>query len=107
MRVEFTIKIKKPDLHTRHPSLPMHRILLSLLALTSFARGAEIKLEGDFKGPLGLQLYSLRETFKADPAAAFDKTRDLGFKYVEVYAAIPLSPEKTREELAARGITPI
>jgi sugar phosphate isomerase/epimerase len=85
----------------------MHRILLSLLALTSIATAGEIKLEGDFKGPLGLQLYSLRERFKTDPIGAFDQTRDLGFKYVEVYAQIPLPPEKTKEELTARGITPI
>ena len=92
---------------SRRTSHSMKRFLLPLLALATTLHAEEIKLQGDFKGPLGLQLYSLRETFKKDPTAAFDKTKALGFQYAEVYAAIPLSPEKTKEELASRGITPI
>src|SRR5260221_4147059 len=82
-------------------------LLLPLLALATTANAEDSDLQVDVKGPVGLQLYVLRETFKKDPIAAFDKTKELGFKYVEVYAAIPLPPEKTKEELAARGITPI
>ena len=70
----------------------MKRFLLPLLALATTLQAEEIKFQGDFKGPLGLQLYSLRETFKKDPTAAFDKTKALGFQYAEVYAAIPLPP---------------
>jgi len=83
----------------------MKRFLLPLLALATTA--SAIDLQGDFKGPLGLQLYSLRETFKKDPTAALDKTKALGFQYAEVYAGIPLPPEKLKEELAARGITAV
>jgi len=83
----------------------MKRFLLPLLAVATTA--SAIDLQGDFKGPLGLQLYSLRETFKKDPTAALDKTKALGFQYAEVYAGIPLPPEKLKEELAARGITPV
>ena len=83
----------------------MTRFLLPLLALTVSA--SAIDLQGDFKGPLGLQLYSLRETFRKDPTAALDRTKDLGFKYVELYSGLPLEPEKLKAELAARGITPI
>ena len=83
----------------------MKRFLLPLLALTACA--SAIELQGDFKGPLGLQLYSLRETFKKDPTAALDQTKSLGFKYAELYSAIPVEPEKLKGELAARGITPI
>ena len=64
----------------------MQRILFTLLALATTA--SAIDLKGDFKGPLGLQLYSLRETFKTDPTAALDRTKALGFQYAEVYAAI-------------------
>ncbi len=80
----------------------MKRILLSLLALTVSASAIELK--GDFKGPLGLQLYSLRETFKKDPTAALDLTKSLGFEYAELYAGLPLETEKLKTELAARGI---
>src|SRR5882762_6263908 len=83
----------------------MKRFLLPLLALSASA--SAIDLQGDFKGPLGLQLYSLRETFKKDPTAALDKTKELGFQYAEVYAGIPLPAEKLKEELAARGITAV
>jgi sugar phosphate isomerase/epimerase len=85
----------------------MKRFLLPLFALAAGVQAADINLQGDFKGPLGLQLYSLRETFKTDPTAAFNKTKDLGFKYVEVSGAVPLPPEKIKAELDARGITPI
>jgi sugar phosphate isomerase/epimerase len=80
----------------------MKRFLLPLLAVVTTA--SAIDLHGDFKGPLGLQLYSLRETFKKDPTAAFDRTQELGFKYAELYAAIPLPPDKTKAELAAHEV---
>jgi sugar phosphate isomerase/epimerase len=83
----------------------MKRFLLPLLALTVSA--SAIDLQGDFKGPLGLQLYSLRETFKKDPTAALDLTKSLGFQYAELYSGLPMEPEKLKAELAARGITPV
>lgn len=83
----------------------MKRFLLCLFALTVGA--SAIDLKGDFKGPLGLQLYSLRETFKTDPTAALDQTQSLGFKIAELYNGLPLEPEKLKAELAARGITPV
>jgi len=83
----------------------MKRLLLSLLTLTASA--SAIDLQGDFKGPLGLQLYSLRETFKKDPIVALDKTKALGFQIAELYSGLPLEPEKLKAELAARGITPV
>jgi sugar phosphate isomerase/epimerase len=66
-----------------------------------------IDLQGDFKGPLGLQLSSLREMFQTDPTAAFDRTKELGFQYVEVYGSNSLAPEKTKMELAQRGLTAV
>lgn len=83
----------------------MKRFLLPFLALTLSA--SAIDLQGDFKGPVGLQLYSLRETFKKDPTAALDRTKALGFQYAELYSGLPLEPEKLKAELSARGITPI
>jgi sugar phosphate isomerase/epimerase len=83
----------------------MKRFLLPLFALTVSA--SAIDLQGDFKGPVGLQLYSLRETFKKDPTAALDKTKALGLQYAELYSGVPVPPEKLKEELASRGITPI
>ena len=74
--------------------------LLPFLLLT-----ATCALAGDFSGPLGLQLYSLRETFKTDPVAALDKVKALGFTSAELYSSLPVAPEKLKPMLAERGIT--
>jgi len=57
-----------------------------------------------FKGPIGLQLYSLREQFKKDVPATMDEVKSFGFKYVELAGTYDLSPEKLKAELAQRGI---
>ncbi|MGB8169870.1 MAG: sugar phosphate isomerase/epimerase [Chthoniobacteraceae bacterium] len=83
----------------------MKVLLTSLLALTTSAFALD--LPADFKGPLGLQLYSLRETFKTDPIAALDKTKAFGFTSAELYSSLPLEPEKLKGLLAERGIAPV
>ncbi|HXI54023.1 MAG TPA: hypothetical protein VNH84_21060, partial [Candidatus Saccharimonadales bacterium] len=40
-------------------------------------------LAGDFKGPLGLQLYTLRESFKTNVPATLDKVKELDFTDIE------------------------
>ncbi len=74
--------------------------LLPLLFFT-----ATCALAGDFAGTAGLQLYSLRETFKTDPAAALDKAKAFGFTTAELYSSLPLSPEQLKPMLAERGIS--
>jgi sugar phosphate isomerase/epimerase len=83
----------------------MKRFLASLLVLTTSALA--IDLTGDFKGPLGLQLYSLRETFKTNPTGALDYTKNFGFTIAELYSSLPMETEKLKAELAARGITAV
>ena len=61
-----------------------------------------------FKGPVGLQLYSLRDMQKAEGVAAvLDKAKALGFKYVEVASLSDLSPAQFKAELDRRGLVPI
>jgi sugar phosphate isomerase/epimerase len=57
-----------------------------------------------FKGPVGLQLYSLREQFKKDVFGTLDEVKNFGFKYAEVASTYGMPPEKFKQELAARGI---
>ena len=71
----------------------MKRFLLPLLVLTVSASAVE--LAGDFKGPLGLQLYSLRDAFKADVPGTLDKVKAFGFTEDAV------GPEEVGEFLAA------
>ena len=83
----------------------MKVLITSLLALSASAFALD--LAGDFKGPLGLQLYSLRETFKTDPIEALDKTKAYGFTSAELYSSLPLEPEKLKPQLAERNITAV
>ncbi len=61
-----------------------------------------------FKGPTGLQLYSLRDMLKKQgPLAVLDKAKHWGFKYVEVSGTGDLTPAQYRAELDKRGLVPI
>lgn len=60
-----------------------------------------------FKGPVGLQLYSLREQFKKDVPGTFDEVKRFGFKYVELAGTYGLTPEQFKRELSKRGLVAI
>jgi sugar phosphate isomerase/epimerase len=57
-----------------------------------------------FKGPIGLQLYSLRDAFAKDVPGTLDKVKNYGIKYVELAGTYNLPPEKFKELLDARGL---
>lgn len=61
----------------------------------------------NFKGPIGLQLYSLRDQFAKDVPGTLDKTRDFGFKYVELAGTYGQPPEKFKQALKERGLVPV
>lgn len=60
-----------------------------------------------FKGPLGLQLYSLREQFAKDVTGTLDRVRDLGIQYVELAGTYKLKPEEFKKQLDAKGLKPV
>lgn len=60
-----------------------------------------------FKGPIGLQLYSLRDQFAKDVTGSLDRVRDLGMQYVELAGTYKLKPEDFKKQLAAKGLQPI
>jgi sugar phosphate isomerase/epimerase len=60
-----------------------------------------------FKGPIGLQLYSLRDQFKKDIPGTLDQVHNFGIKYVELAGTYGLAPEKFKEQLDARGLKAI
>jgi sugar phosphate isomerase/epimerase len=81
---------------------------MSVALLNTLAISAEIGTDKNYKGPVGLQLYSLRDMMKAQgPAATLDKTRSFGFKYVEVADLGGLSPADFKAQLERRGLIPI
>ena len=83
----------------------MKRFLLPLFLLSISASAVE--LSGDFKGPLGLQLYSLRDSFKADVPGTLDKVKAFGFTNVETANTYGLGAEKLLGMLKNRGLNPV
>lgn len=80
-------------------------VIVSTLALV-VVRAAETN-GGSFKGNAGLQLYSLREQFKQDVPGTLDRVKALGFTLVETAGTYGNTPEKFKEMLAERGLTPL
>jgi len=79
-----------------------------LLVWTQFSgHSASPGIGPSFKGPIGLQLYSLREQFKKDVPGTLNEVKSWGIKYVELAGTYGLSPEKLRAELKARGMVAV
>jgi sugar phosphate isomerase/epimerase len=60
-----------------------------------------------FKGPIGLQLYSLREQFATDVPKTLDQVRSFGIVNVELAGTYGMTPEKFKAQLDARGLKAI
>lgn len=83
-------------------------VLVSLSLLHDRAAAQGVGTGKGFKGPTGLQLYSLRDMMKAQgPAATLDKAKAFGFKYVEVADLGGWSPAEFKAQLERRGLVPI
>ena len=80
----------------------MKFLIFALLAVSTGLRGAD--LSGDFKGPLGLQLYTLRESFKTNVPATLDKVKAMGFMEIEGGGDYGLGIEKFKALLQERGL---
>ncbi len=88
-------------------------LLLGCIALTCATKVATADQSSSsgngpgFKGPLGLQLYSLREQFKKDVPGTLDQVRAFGITNVELAGTYGLTPEKFKEQLDARQLKAI
>jgi sugar phosphate isomerase/epimerase len=80
---------------------------LALLTANGSSMAAPAGLGPSFTGPVGLQLYSLREQFGKDVPGTLDEVKSFGIKNAELAGTYGLPPEKFAQELAARGIKPI
>lgn len=60
-----------------------------------------------FKGPVGLQLYSLRDQFKTNVAGTFDLVQSWGIRYVELAGTYGMSPEEFTGTLDKLGMKAI
>jgi sugar phosphate isomerase/epimerase len=66
--------------------------------------GAPVGIGPSFKGPVGLQLYSLRDQFAKDVPGTLDTVKKMGFTDVELAGTYHLTPEQFRAQLDARGL---
>ena len=92
-------------------------VILSLLGLSTLALGCAsgggsvaggapaFRFPGDYKGPLGLQLYSVRREMEQDVPGTLRRVRELGFREVELAGTYRLTPEQFRQELDRAGLT--
>lgn len=94
----------------------MKRFLLSFAVLalcvtTAFAQDdiARFKVGSNdvFKGPVGLQMYSLRDTFAQDVEKGFQTAEGFGFGYVELAGRYGLEPAQMVSELQKHHLTAI
>src|ERR1044071_9473633 len=94
----------RPNLNRRNMK---RKILVVTLLLCCVALTNATRFETSFKGPVGLQLYSLRDQFKKDVPATLDQVRAFGITNVELAGTYGIAPERFKQELDARGLTAI
>src|SRR5436190_10055566 len=82
-------------------------VVMFLAASLSATFAAPAGIGKDFKGPVGLQLYSLREQFKKDVPGTLDEVKQFGIRYVELAGTYDESPEKFKADLKQRGLEPV
>jgi len=90
------------------PKLSFCAMTLALVAQAATGSAAPTTGTGpSFKGPVGLQLYSLRDQFKTNVIGTLDEVKSFGFRYAELAGTYGLTPEKFKAELGSRGIQAI
>ena len=67
----------------------------------------EVDQGNGFKGPVGLQLYSMRGQLAKDIPGTLGRVHDFGITYVELAGTYGMSPEKFKGQLDAAGLTPV
>lgn len=88
--------------------------LLAISAGSAFLLGLSIASAkpspgtgNSFKGPVGLQLYSLRDQFSKNVPGTLDEVKSWGIQYAELAGTYNLDPSQFKQQLANRGITPV
>ncbi len=82
-------------------------LIALLLPACQSPQPRQVGLGARFKGPIGLQLYSLRGEFSQNAPGTLPKVRNFGFKYVELAGTYNMPPEKFKQLLDTEGLVPI
>jgi sugar phosphate isomerase/epimerase len=87
------------------------QVLIPLLGTVTvlFAFSPALKSIGEdsvsgFKGPIGLQLYSLREQLNTDVPGTLAEVRNFGIRNVELAGTYRLTPDKFKADLDAQNL---
>jgi len=81
--------------------------LAAALAVTGCATRKSVGVGSSFKGPIGLQLYSLRSNFVHDVPGTLAKVRSYGIKYVELAGTYDLSIPEFKALLRSNDLVAI
>lgn len=79
----------------------------SILLCASVASAGSAGTGPSFKGPLGLQLYSLRAQFGKDVPGTLDEVQRWKIQYAELAGTYGVAPAQFRQDLLQHGIKPI
>ncbi len=87
---------------------PLAAALVFLGLSCGVALAGNVGTSKSYRGPTGLQLYSLRDMQNSQGVeATLDKAVELKFKYVEIAALGKFSPAEFKAQLDRRGLVPI
>jgi sugar phosphate isomerase/epimerase len=80
---------------------------LAAVLSSTMLTNAQVGTGPSFKGPIGLQLYSLRAEFTRNVPVTLEKVRGYGVKNVELAGTYNLPPERFKAMLDANGLKPV
>src|SRR5438309_4819453 len=86
------------------PALSLAFALIGCRTAGTPASGNDFDLRGEFKGPLGVQLYSVRNAISKDVPGTLARVRALGFREVELAGTYGLTAPQFRAELDRAGM---
>jgi sugar phosphate isomerase/epimerase len=83
-------------------------LILAMFGASALLTGCATGLGGHIcKGPVGLQLYSVRKQMNENPSATLEEVRNWGFKDVELAGNYKMTPAEFKAALDSHGLTPI
>jgi len=90
--------------HSAPPSTALTASPLDLPPSLASVAPHTVRLQGDFKAPIGVQLYTFRELAKTDPVAMFHLIGRMGVTHVEGGSTYGMPIERYRQVLRESGL---
>jgi sugar phosphate isomerase/epimerase len=91
----------------RHPASRLGAALWAMVCAAGLLAGCASPGGHLFKGPVGLQLYSLRDQLGKDVPGTLAEVQSWGVKYVELAGTYKMTPAEFKAQLDAHGLVAI